>query len=168
MLKKRMHWKLNGSASQLFLDKRSEQRFIMSVQRKSGEIRGQVIPLLEQVMPLAMLPIGVGSNLLRQLLFWGFRGVPRTVHAVRCAWGGSASGAHCMGVRRGLSMMMGVVWLRMFQNAGKWVGWKSLSEKRKAIIRPAKLISFFIGSLPYRPAATLRSIFSLHRDNLSI
>jgi hypothetical protein len=46
-----------------------------------------------------------GKPVLRQLLFWGFRCGPHTVHAVRCACGGSASGVNFRGVARGVSMM---------------------------------------------------------------
>ena len=84
---------------------RNSARLIVPAKRNFGEIRGQVIPLSEQVVLLAMPP-AVRESSLRQLLFWGFCRVPRTVRAVRCACGRSASGGDSMGILRGLSTML--------------------------------------------------------------
>jgi len=53
-----------------------------------------------------MLPVGAGYNPCASLLFRGFRRVPLTVHAVRCACGGFASGMNFRGVGWGMSILM--------------------------------------------------------------
>ena len=51
-----------------------------------------------------MLPVGAGI-LAPAILFWGVRYEPCTVRAVRCAWGGIASGTNC----RGMGWVMSIV-----------------------------------------------------------
>ena len=64
------------------------------------------LPFAEQVVLLAMLPVVAGIEPCASLLFRGHRREPHTVHAVRCAYGGFASGTYFMGVGRGMSMLL--------------------------------------------------------------
>ena len=56
------------------------------------------VPFAEQVILLAMLPVGAGINPCASLLFRGYRCKPCTVLAVRCACGGVASGTNFRGM----------------------------------------------------------------------
>jgi hypothetical protein len=79
---------------------------VVTAQRKIGEIYRQAFPLFEQVVLLSILPVDAGIVLAPAILFWEIRCVSHTVHAVRCACGGCASGANCIGVIRGRQFML--------------------------------------------------------------
>lgn len=61
-------------------------------------------PLSNKLCCWRYLPTLRESILAPAILFWGFRCEPLTVHAVRCACGGFASGLNFRGEGRGVSM----------------------------------------------------------------
>jgi hypothetical protein len=114
-----------------------EQDHDLSGLLKTSAVRYAIkcFPFAEQVVLLAMLPVDAGIDPCASLLFRGYRRGPHTVHAVRCACGGYASGTNFRGIGRDMSMRLLWVLPGMFQNAGQRAGKRIYAPPDVVIVR---------------------------------